>query len=207
MKTGKNEERIYELLEQFNFRELSAEDKRLVLSEMSETEYNRMRHTIIDTECFYSSSIGPEEEEFSSEKFNRKQDKEILIIKLLKYPVQLYKVAATVLVVFGIYAIIQYSGMSKRNNQLASLDTVYIHKTDTIYSKIIDTVKIITEKIISEPHKPNKLIAQNNVYVPNKEIDYSRELCPKDIDMIKEMSFNSDLSNDSSLKDFVVAIK
>ena len=71
-----------------------------------------------------------------------------IIIRFLKRPVQLYKVAATVIVLTGLFSFIHFTNLHEQNNNSLSNDTIYIYKTDTVYSRIIDTVKHIKEKVV-----------------------------------------------------------
>jgi hypothetical protein len=201
MKANQGVERVYELLEQFEFDELSEQDKMYVLSMMTEKEYINMRVTLMDTENFLTNA---EELTLSDalhkSLINKTKDRNILV-KLLKKPIQIYKVAASVLVILGIYTVIQFSTIHSKNRTLALNDTIYIQKTDTVYEKLVDTVKIIKEKIIyvsqeKDRLKPVKLIStSNNVY------DSSKEICPEDVDKIKALAFNSNISRDTLFRD------
>lgn len=60
MKANHYLERVYELLEQFDFEQLSAEDKSYVLKNIPEKEYLRLRDAIKVTESLFSDSVEPD---------------------------------------------------------------------------------------------------------------------------------------------------
>lgn len=195
METNQNIERVYELLEQFDFNELSEQDKLFVLSEMTEIEYGKMRSTIKDTQSFFVSDIEPI--------YDNSRKPKSLLLRILTQPIQLYKVAASIVILMGIYSAIHYFNIPDKSQLLTSTDKIYIHKTDTIYSKMVDTITIIKEKIIYLPkesvvEKPIKLLSNsNNVYNCNKEI------CPNDIDRIRELAYNDNASKDTLLREII----
>jgi hypothetical protein len=59
MDANQNIERAYELLEKFDFNELSEKDRLYILSVMTENEYGEMRDTIKDTDNFFVKSVEP----------------------------------------------------------------------------------------------------------------------------------------------------
>jgi hypothetical protein len=206
MKANQNMERIYELIEQFDFNELSESDKAYILTLISETEYNNMRNTLKDTENYFAQTLEPKLNDPA--KFIPDQSKnENRIIKLLKQPIQLYKVAASIVVILGIYSLIHYSNQQQKSNLLAVHDTIIIHKTDTVYSKLVDTIRIIKEKIVYVPQK-QELLASNKILSDSKNVsDCNKEICPADLDKIKAMTYNNNVSHDKLLTGFIVSIK
>lgn len=206
MKAGQNIERIYELLEQFDFSELSAKDKNCVLSEMTEVEYYNMRETISDTQSLFEHTDEPKLET-SPDGLNMKIKYKSPIIKLINRPMQLYKVAALIAVTFAISAVVRFPGKYEKDNVIAMYDTVYIHKTDTLFTKIVDTVRIITEKIVKVPEEKTVSVAEKTIPSHIKESDCSTEICPGDIEQIKRLAYSSDISKDTLLSDFIVAIR
>jgi len=201
MKANQDRERVYELLEQSDFTELTDTDKKCVLSMMTEKEYVQMRTTLKDVEQSLSAS---EELVVSDLVFNslmNKPQKNNSVLKLLKKPVQFYKVAAMVLLILGLYTVIQLPFFPEKKNTIALNDTLNIHKTDTVYTRLVDTVKIIKEKIIyvsqgKENLKPAKLLTKSGFL-----FDSTKEICPEDIDRIKALASNSPFYRDTLIRD------
>jgi len=201
MKSNPDIERVYELLEQHDFNELSEEDKNQVLSIMTEKEYINMRGTLKDTGNFFNDSEELTLNDSQYKPLMNKSGNGNLLIKILKKPVQIYKAAALVIMILGIYSIIHYSTLHDKNVVLAQNDTIYIHKTDTVYSKLTDTVRIIKKKIIyisqeKDRIKPARILSTSkNIY------DCSKEICPDDIDKIIELAINNNISRDTLIWD------
>ena len=113
MKQNKNIEKIYDLAEKFDFNELSESDKRIILKEISEEEFAGIRLTIVNTDELYSKMDLPV-----------KADKKSGIKKIIYYPVEFYKVAATLLVLVGLGYV--FSDLHK------TVEKEYITETDTL---------------------------------------------------------------------------
>ena len=200
MKANENMERVYELLELFNFGELPEQDKSYILSVMSESEYTNLRSTITDTEIFFANAEELNLNESLYKALINKRKNENFLIRVLKQPVQFYKVAASVLIILGLFSIFHYTNLNDNNKKKASNDTIYIYKTDTVYSRFVDTVKLIKEKIVyitqkKEPDPSLKLLSS-----AKPDYDSSKEICPNDIDRIKAFVFNNNVSNDTLFK-------
>ncbi|MCX6262831.1 MAG: hypothetical protein NTY95_18675 [Bacteroidia bacterium] len=148
MKANRNFEKIYELLEQFDFKELPVDDRIYVLSEMTENEYNNMRDTLKDTETFFSNSTEPNINGSLLNSLMRTNHKPNILSRILNQPVKFYQLAASILLLIGLYIVTQYSESPDKNSSLPKNDTIYIQKTDTVSSKLADTVRNIKEKII-----------------------------------------------------------
>jgi len=59
MKTDKRIEKAYDLVEQFEFSELSEPDKLLILSVMTESEYEQMRITLKGINHTFKNDVEP----------------------------------------------------------------------------------------------------------------------------------------------------
>jgi hypothetical protein len=200
MKANQGIERVYELLEQFDFNELSEPDKNQVLSLMTDKEYINMRNTIKDAGNFFTNAEELTLNDSVYESLMNKKSRNTLL-KLLKKPVQIYKVAASVLVILGIYSVIHYSSLHSKNGALAVNDTIYIHKTDTVYSKLVDTVRIIKEKFIYISQEKQQLKSAKLLSASKNVYDCSKEICPEDIDKIIELASDGNISRDTVLRD------
>jgi hypothetical protein len=203
METNQNIERVYELLEQFDFNELSEQDKLFVLSQITETEYNKMRSTIKDTQTFFVHDIEPIRDNSSVTSSKKDTVNKNLLLHLLKQPIQFYKVAASIVILIGIYSAIQYFNPQGKSNLLTSNDKIYINKTDTVYSKIVDTITIIKERIIYIPKGIEVATSFKLVSNSKNKYDCNKEICPSDIDIIKELANNNNASKDTLLKELI----
>src|SRR5450759_3680467 len=148
MKANPYLEQVYELLEQFDFKALSEKDKIFVLSKMSEEEYTKMRSSIKDTEVFFLNSSEPNLNEMLFSSIIQTNHKPNILIKILNQPVKLYQFAACIVLIIVIYTLKQYSDLPDKTSSLPAKDTIFIQKTDTVYSKLADTVWILKEKIL-----------------------------------------------------------
>jgi hypothetical protein len=200
MKANPYLERLYELLEQFDFNELSEKDRTYVLSNMSEKEYINMRSTIKDTETFFSNSSEPHINVSLLSSIIHTNHKPNILINILNRPVKFYQLAASIVLILAIYTIKQYSNFPDKNSALPLHDTIFIQKTDSIYPKLADTVKSIKEKIIyiSREKDTNTLVKllSTTAYV----FDSSKVVFTKTTNSIKELTFIKDVSSDTLFK-------
>lgn len=192
-------ERVYELLEQFDFEELSEEDRTYVISGMSEKEYVNLRDTLKTTAAFFSCSEEPILNDSLLTCLTNSNHKPNLIVKILNRPVKLYQLAASIILILAIYTIKQYSDLPEKNSALPKNDTIYIQKTDTVYSRLADTVKIIKEKLIYISGKRsddihNKLLSTSTNYFD------SGLTGPNHVDSIKGPYINDSVSWDTIFK-------
>ena len=206
MNTDKGNERIYELLEKYDFSELSNIDKAFVLSCMTEQEYISMRKAISDTTDYFSQTEEPVLDSLHHQIPNIRRDKKNKFVKLIRMPVELYKVAASVAVILAVTLCFQHFKSSKPLQMLAVNDTVFVQKTDTVYSHFTDTVEVVKEKVVYLLEKPVYKKPADAVPVQELSYDCNREMCPNDVDRIKAMSINRQISKDSVFADFVVTL-
>lgn len=199
MKSNQDMERVYELLEQFDFRELSDGDRNYVLSRITADEYQNLKATVKDTEMLFSDIQEPKLEESVYNSLIAMKKEHNILIRFLKRPVQLYKVAATVIVLTGLFSFIHFTNLHEQNNNSLSNDTIYIYKTDTVYSRIIDTVKHIKEKVVYITRKIDPESTPIIFTTAKNEFDYRLELYPGDKDRIKALVYNNNIANDTLL--------
>jgi hypothetical protein len=140
MNANQDMEKIYEFLEKSDFRELSEPDRNYVLLSMSEEEYNNLRSTVKDTEMLFSNSRDSEPDKSIYTSLNGMKENKNRILGVMRYPVQFYKVAATVIVLMGLFSFIHFSNLHEQNNESLSNDTIFVYKTDTVSSRIVDTL-------------------------------------------------------------------
>lgn len=207
MEVNQNMGKVNDLLEQFDFNELSEQDKMYVLSVITEKEYNNMRGTINDVGTFFNNSEDVNLNSSIYKSLINKNKHVNILLKLLKQSIQLYKVAASVIVLIGLYSLIHFTNLKEKSSPISSNDTIFIYNTDTIYSKFVDTVRLIKEKIVFISREqdlltPDKLLSNSKL-----EYDCNREICPNNVDRIKELAFNNNVSSDTLWKDFIVSVK
>jgi len=200
MKADQNMERMYELLEKFEFHELSDKDKNWVLSVMPISEYNNLRGTLTDVEMYFTNSEDLNLNPSIYKSLLSKRKKENNLLRLLKQPIQFYKIAASVLVIAAIYSVIHLTNLHEKNTPAISTDTIYIYKTDTVYSKFIDTVRMIKEKIVYVSHEKEPGTQSKLLSAAKNDYDCKKEICPGDIDRIKAFVYNNNVSNDTLFK-------
>jgi hypothetical protein len=196
MEANQNKERIYELLEQFDFSDLSKADRLFILSEMSENEYNSLRNTISGAILLFEASEELNiEDTFCKALLNGKKQNSLL--KFLKRPVQLYKLAASIIVIIGIFSILHYTEIQGKNEIKMSSDTIYIYKTDTVYSKIVDTVRFIKEKIVYVAKNKESDTTIRLLSAAKNENDYSIRNFHNDIDRTKVQVYKDSIMRDT----------
>jgi hypothetical protein len=191
-------EKIYRLIEAFDFSELAANDKDFVLAHISIEEYNEMRATIMDTRTLFAKY--PDEKA----RVNRGTGN-----KFLTYPVELYKIAAVFLVLTGIGFLIFKVGTLTQSRLLAAADTVLVEKTDTVVLEMHDTIRIVTERTLYSDHKIPENTPSYHAAIPETvhySQDCSTEICPGDMGMLSALKTRNDFSRDTALKNFITAI-
>jgi hypothetical protein len=197
MKDDQHIEKIYDLVEIFDFNDLSENDKTFVLQHITLMEYNELRSTITDTQKLLLKY--PD---------NVKKYKQFQLKKIALYPIELYKIAAIILIIIAAFYLLTKWDHPDSQNLIASVDTVFVKKTDTILVYVGDAVMQIKEK-----SNFSGTINQDNTdkhvkSFVNKEIvrDCSKELCPDDIQKLNALKTKNDFSEDTILTDFIVSI-
>jgi hypothetical protein len=198
---------VYELLEQSDFKDLSENDQKFVLSVMSETEYNQMRLTIGNVEAYFDQNQDMEPGKLELNNTGVKKN----LIQFVRRPVPLYQVAASILILLGLFFAYNHYQTPKPESMLALNNTIPMHKTDTIYLKITDTVRVVVEKLVyitpSVLDTSTSLMASNESKIAvTTELNCDKNLCPDDVEIIQSMGTNKATSLDSVLKGFVVSL-
>ena len=137
MTNDNNIQRIQELSEQFDFVELTPEQQQIVLAEITEEEYILLRQTISETTSFFDEeprliiagdSVKPTLDDHQNERSS-------IFSRIINYNIPLYKIAAAILVLFGLYTLFPGSTETTPNSladQTNEDNTTYI--SDTIVS-------------------------------------------------------------------------
>ena len=200
MKTDLYFEKVYELLEQSDFKDLSEQDRIYVLSVLSESEFNEMRSTLTRTETFFSNSCEPVINGSLFDSITGTNNKSNFLLKILNRPVKVYQLAASILLIIGLLIIKQYSDSPVKNSAIPVRDTLYIHKSDSLSSKLADTVKNIKEKIIyitmeKDINHSDKLLSTSKF-----AFDSEKYVSPADIAGIRMLTLLTDTSMETLFK-------
>jgi hypothetical protein len=191
-------EKVYRLIETYDFNELPESEKAYVLEIITLEEYNNMRATIADArELFSKFPVGEAGEQPG------------MLRKLITFPVELYKIAAVFLLLAGIGFVFLKTGTLKQSRQIASVDTVYVEKTNTVYLETRDTIRIIMERAVYKDQDIRRNQPSYNARITetmNYGQDCSVEICPSDMGKLSALKTKSDFSRDTALKGFITAI-
>ncbi len=196
MKANENIEKVYELVEQFDFEELSEHDQFMVLAVISEVEYCAMRFSIKETQLYFAQDDLPI---LKATSFVREPRPNVLL-RFLKQPIPLYKVAASILVMVGLFA--GYEMIKpKQNKFFASAQNITTAmKRDTVFVNILDTLEIIKERIVYVERIECAQMAQVKPSESKSVLDCDKEMCPKEIEMLKNLACNNKIGNDTVLR-------
>ncbi|MHC1690085.1 MAG: hypothetical protein AB9833_04565 [Bacteroidales bacterium] len=195
MSSDKKTNRVFELAEQFEFRELLNIDKKYILSVVTEEEYNDLRNTIHSLPNYFMRDIEPIT---NIPPIDYKHKKNIFT-KFILYPLQFYKVAAIIIIAYFLFNINQHNNENLNSELLTQNDTVFINKKDTITQIIHDTVWVAeTKNIIPRINRSETVINQT------KYNEY--DLSPDNVEKIMNMTNNNSLANDSILKSILVLL-
>jgi hypothetical protein len=193
----KNIDKIYQLIEQFDFNELPENDKIFILENISIEEYDKIRTTIADTRNLFLKY--PESE--SKKTYGN-------FIKLLTYKIELYKIAATILLLIGIGFMFS-KGRIPNHQGISHRDTVIVQKRDTLIKEKIDTIEKIVERIVYKDlhlRQNSKSFYYGTLETVNYKMDCSKEICPYDLARLSQIKTEGNLSKDTALMKFVVSL-
>lgn len=202
MQTKNNIEEVYELLEQYEFAELSENDRLKVLSFMTESQYADMRRTINNVKHVLEDDIDPE---INAPVYSR-QYKEGKIIRFFNYQLKVYQVAAGFAILISSLFLFQYMNKDHANQLIAKNETVTIRQVDTVHTIIFDTIKIIKENVRNIQPGFSLYIKDDLVLKPLKEVDCSNNLCPGEIENLVAMNSKNTISNDSAIKELLLSL-
>jgi hypothetical protein len=201
MENNNSIEKAYELIEQYEFAELSEADKLYVLSVMTESQYAEMRRTIDNVKLVLENDIEP----IIRIPQKLKQPEDSKIRRLFNFQFKLYQVAASIAILITTFLIIQYSRENSTNQLIAKTDTIYVQHSDTLYTKVYDTIEVIRE-IERHPQNISQLKKTNLIVQSIKKSDCSNELCPNEIENITTMNTRNTISSDSILKEMLLRL-
>jgi hypothetical protein len=194
MKANQDMERIYDLLERYDFNDLPENDRTYVLSVMMADEYIDHRAVLKDTEILFSveEKIKVNPAVFGSISVLKQEENKI--IRFLKKPVQMYKFAAAIVILTGLFSFVHLTNLHEQNRKVLSNDTIYIYKTDTIYSRIVDTVKQIKEKVVYITQKKEPESKSYLLMTARNEFD---SIQPDEFDRIRGLVIKDSIAKDT----------
>ena len=124
---------IHELIEEFDFSELSKVQQIQVLKELSEKEYGELRETIKMTVNFFEN----EPKLFADDLLKPVILKESKFVRLISYSVPLYKVAAAVLLVFSFNFLISIKANNNTIEIAENLNEKEISESLTVVDELL----------------------------------------------------------------------
>lgn len=191
--------RVYDFIEEYDFADLSESQKSIVLGVMSEMEYVQMRAAVINTRNYLVDEDTPDLKTGSFVR-NERLDR---FIYLMKTPIPLYRVAVLIGVIFGSFLAFKLMINDKRVPEIASVVSSQVLNIDTVYITLVDTLEVLKEKIVYvEKNQP--IVDEKAINVPAIfELDCKTEICPNDIEQLKNLAYNNKISNDTLLKKFL----
>ena len=194
MKKNQDLAQIYDLIEKFNFFELSREEKDFVLGHITEEEYMNLRSTLGDTRRFFSNY--PEEGQF---------EKPSPLKRFFTHRLELYKIAAIFLIALGIGFLLDRAVTGKQTEILAMTDTIYITSPDTVHLIIRDTIEVFKENTEIKAVYPGDRVA-NKQKKTNDPSDCAQDICPDDLASLNELSRRNNISYNKDLTQFTVTL-
>jgi hypothetical protein len=189
--------KIYEFVEKLDFSELSAHEKTFVLGYISEQDYREMRATINSTKDFFARHPAA-----------GLQEKRFFLKRIITYPVELYKIAALILLVFAAFMFFK-DRKAGRQELLALADTVYVLKTDTVFSTFPEILTVVKRRHTLNEATPAET---GMTYIYGKldriyrKTDGPIEISPDDINILCKSKTANDFYGDSALTDFIVSL-
>ncbi len=191
--------RVYDFIEEYDFVDLSESQKSVVLGVMSEMEYVQMRAAVVNTRNYLVDEVAPDLKTASFVR-NERLDR---FIYLMITPIPLYRVAVLIVVIFSSFLAFKLMVNDIRAPEIASVKTSQVLNIDTVYITLVDTLEILKEKIVYiEKNQP--IVDEKSINVPAIfELDCKTEICPNDIEQLKNLAYNNKISNDTLLKKFL----
>jgi hypothetical protein len=202
MQTNSNIEKVYELLEQFEFTELSEIDKRIVLSVMTESEYAKLRKTIDTVKNVLQNDIEPVKNiiDYSIPTHVK------TLSRVFNLNLKLYQVAASIAILVMTFFLFQHSNKSNVNQKIAINDNTAIRYIDTVHTIVYDTIEIIKEKVQYIQPNSSKPEPKSMTSQASKKADCSNNICPNEIENITVMNSRNTISNDTTTKGLLLSL-
>ena len=210
MRDQENLNKLQELIEKYNFEKLSKEDREFVLNYYSQDEYEELRSVVGKSKSFFENqnSIKPDDKILN--KLHHQIEEKSWISNIINYQIPLYKLVASVIILFGVMFIFINQQNLKFQNQIAQVDTDYIENFDTVIITEYDTVEKIKKDLVNNEN--NDLRVRPMITASNKtqiSADYpvtlkTRSFNPKDLDRLLKYSKSNSIKYDNNLATYVV---
>jgi hypothetical protein len=144
-----NQSTIQELIEEYNFSALTPDQKAMVLTEISEKEYNKLRETITLTNNYFDNEPSLMVDDALKPKIERRS----VLLRIVNYKISLYKIAAAVvIIVLSNYLI---------TNSIGNDTTEFVEETvDSIGDKSVEDFDELMKFTSHNSIKYNKGLAQ-----------------------------------------------
>lgn len=201
MQSNNNIEKVYDLIEQFDFTELSEFDKLEVLSVMTETEYTEMRKSIDTVKTVFQEDIEPIKTVMLN-KYNKKN----IISRVINFNIKLYQVAASVAILIACYYLFQPRNKHVINQNIALNSKTAPRNIDTIHTIIYDTVVAFKEKVDYVKTNISELEQKEIIPQTANKTDCSKILCANEIENITLMNSRNTISNDTTIKEILLSL-
>ena len=159
------EKKLEQLLLEKKFGELTAEEKYYVTESIGETEYNRL-HILLNkskTALKNTPSLNPELKNNLLKKFREEhglqpEKKPTAIVRVLRYRIPAWQAAAAVALLLGFHF-----WQQEEPEIIKETDTVYVHKTDTIYKEVALPTPAVKKPMTKPPSRVNVKPLPNTV--------------------------------------------
>ena len=203
------EKTIHDLVERFDFNELSPNDRALVLKTMSKMEYQNLRLTAVQTESFFDQPLDikpkPDTLELLQDRLKKRKATPLLwlnIEKIFTYRLPAYQVGLGLIALFLVF---QFLPKKSTPNE-TSTPTEYVYETiyDTIEHTVVKHIPIdrIVYKTIPAATALTQPTSDKSLQNPN---DVPSDNAPLNIQDIQKSMGNSKI-NQADLDQFRVSM-
>jgi hypothetical protein len=207
MKENYDIERAYDLIEQFDFAGLPDADREFILSLMTRDDYEKMRDAVKGVAGIFTEDIEPEEGFPAALTGRPGRPAKGIIKEIFTYPLQLYKVAAGIILLTGIFALHRISDKKESGKMVSeNRDTVYMHTTDTVFSVVHDTFRLVVQKSNQDlkgfrEEKGDKVIA-----VTSAQSERKMNFTPGQAEELQNLNCNDNMVKDTLLSEIIVSV-
>ncbi len=196
MKNDNNIEQIYDWLESYDYSQLGDEQKNIVKHSMSVDSYQQMRKTLIDTEDM-----------FAKEEDMTPGNKKVLgLVSFANKSIEFYKVAAAVALLIGLTWIVASRTTIEEPILLATVDTVYVKKTDTLKVYVHDTVEKVISRVVYR--EAPQVFAEDNItpvvrHTMPDDDNCETDICPGDLGVLTALKTTNSLRTDVAIRELM----
>jgi len=208
---------IYDLIERYDFNDLNKNTIEQVLKLCSEKEYNALRNAYLKNKKYFSETgeVPVPRKATYSNIYKKESWQHKPVYRIINYSIPLYQVAATIVLLIGITFIFNSSLLSGNSStDFASVDTVFVKRTDTLKVFIHDTINSTRALLASQNDNFIKSTERDISTEQNSAISYSEMeehftdnyLEPGDLEKFRRVKKSKSLANEPVLANFVISI-